>query len=93
MKGKVIDIGGDDEAMPQKLLPATNPPCFMHVDRHLKPELAPWLWHDVTTAVGVMTDRQSQLTETSVSWLWRSVTTPTAVVTSLQSQGAGSGFE
>ena len=39
------------------------PPPFVHVDRHWKPELAPWLRHEVTTAVGVVTDRQSQLTE------------------------------
>ena len=38
-----------------------HPPPFVHVDRHWKPELAPWLRHEVTTAVGVVTDRQSQL--------------------------------
>ena len=46
---------------------ARNPPPFVHVDRHWKPELAPWLWHKVTTAVGVVTDRQSQLTEIEAS--------------------------
>ena len=40
-----------------------HPPPFVHVDRHWKPELAPWLRHEVTTAVGVVTDRQSQLTD------------------------------
>ena len=40
---------------------AQHPNPVVHVDRHSKPEPAPYLWHEVTTAVGVVTDRQSQL--------------------------------
>ena len=37
------------------------------MDRHSKPEPAFWFWHDVTTAVAVVTDNQSQ--EAGSSWV------------------------